>query len=211
MQLNSELTALDPYYAVLNNNLAHPNIKTALNEIGGKTVVLMVLVGKSERGLTIDAVSQIEPENISSAAETAKSFNLPSDEYDYQNFPKLRMQKVLGFIEENIEETILLASLAALARMSVCYFVRRFKQTTGKSPYQFVLERKIDHAKSLLTTTDLPLVEIALRCGCSSQSHFTTVFKQFTAQTPKRYRDQHQSSDGAIFENTGGFRRLAAI
>ena len=194
MQLNSELTALDPYYAILNNNLAHLNIKTALNEIGGITVVLMVLVGKSERGLTIDAVSQIEPENISSAAETAKSFNLPSDEYDYQNFPKLRMQKVLGFIEENIEETILLASLAALARMSVCYFVRRFKQTTGKSPYQFVLERKIDHAKSLLTTTDLPLVEIALRCGCSSQSHFTTVFKQFTAQTPKRYRDRYQSS-----------------
>lgn len=149
------------------------------------------VVEKSSEELKVKALTARDSDGQTQTAAPVKpseiSFSIAGG-----GLPKPKLRRVLAFIAEHIEEEITLDEMAKIARMSVCYFARMFKQAVGKSPYQFVLEQRVDYAKYLLTQTDLPLVEIALRCGCANQSHFTTVFKQSLGVTPKRYRDWHQ-------------------
>ncbi|MEH1913155.1 helix-turn-helix transcriptional regulator [Nostoc sp.] len=68
-------------------------------------------------------------------------------------------------------------------------FCRWFKRLIGLSPHQYVIQCRIERAKFLLTYTQLPIIEIALQVGCSSQSNFTTLFRQHIGITPKAYRE----------------------
>jgi AraC-like DNA-binding protein len=165
----------------------------------GNGKIVFFVIEKSSDELKIKALTALDPGNQTSTVGQFKpaetTFSLARG-----GLPKLKLQRVLAFIAENIEEEITLDDMAKIARMSVCYFARMFKQSVGTSPYQFVLEQRIDYGKYLLTQTDLPLVEIALRCGCANQSHFTTVFKQLLGVTPKRYRDWHQTPTSTVLE-----------
>lgn len=93
-------------------------------------------------------------------------------------------------IDDRLNETLRLADLATAAGLSPYHFSRAFKASTGRSPYRFVQERRIDRAKTLLLTTDWPIAAIALECGFSSQSHLTYAFRLATRTTPKRWRDR---------------------
>ena len=71
----------------------------------------------------------------------------------------------------------------------VCYFHFSRRQTgMGMSPTNYIAERRIEHATKLMQETDLPISEIALRAGFSSQSHFTTSFRRLARVTPRSYR-----------------------
>lgn len=118
--------------------------------------------------------------------------NFPNLPDDFNRLPKSKLNRILSFIERHLEAEICLEDLAAEAGMSVFYFARMFKHSTGKSPHQFVLEQRIEYAKYLLVQTEEPLAEVALRCGWANQSHFTTSFKQKVGVTPRRYRFWHE-------------------
>jgi AraC family transcriptional regulator len=64
-----------------------------------------------------------------------------------------------------------------------------FRQTTGESPHQFVLGRRIELAQQLLTETDASLAQVALQSGFASQSHLSSVFKRRLGLTPRAYRN----------------------
>ena len=68
-------------------------------------------------------------------------------------------------------------------------FARLFKGATGQTPHQYVLRCRMARAKHLLTETTLPLHEIGARVGYADQSHFTALFRQYVATTPKAHRD----------------------
>lgn len=103
--------------------------------------------------------------------------------------PMNRLRFVTGYIEEHLEADLALLDLANILQMSVCHFIRSFKQSTGLSPHQYVLRKRIEHAKSLLADPKLPIAEVALRCGFGSQSNFTTAFRRLTNVTPVTYRN----------------------
>lgn len=65
-----------------------------------------------------------------------------------------------------------------------------FKQSTGLTPHQYVIARRLNRAQVLLATTDLTILEICFRVGFKSQSHFTRLFRKLTGITPRAYRDQ---------------------
>lgn len=67
-------------------------------------------------------------------------------------------------------------------------FFRSFRETTGMSPYQWLLAERLEQCRLLLRLTDLPLVDIALSCGFSDQSHFTRMFKRAQGLSPGRWR-----------------------
>jgi AraC family transcriptional regulator len=99
-----------------------------------------------------------------------------------------KQRRVLSFIADNYESDLSLAELAGVAGMSAFHFAREFKRTTGTTPHQYLINFRVERAKSLLTESEIPLVEVSSRSGFSHQSHFTRLFRRLTGMTPQSYR-----------------------
>lgn len=104
-----------------------------------------------------------------------------------------RLRLVMDFISGNYESDLSLAELARVAGMSTFHFAREFKRATGTTPHQYLIKFRIERAKSLLTESVIPLVEVSSRSGFSHQSHFTRLFRRLTGTTPQTYRLMFQS------------------
>jgi AraC family transcriptional regulator len=102
--------------------------------------------------------------------------------------PKHKLNSVLAFISEHITETVPVDELASTVHMSPCHFARMFKQAVGQPPHEYVTARRVEHAKELLRTTDLPLVDVAANVGFQTQAHFTGVFRKQAGVTPRIFR-----------------------
>lgn len=112
--------------------------------------------------------------------------------------PKWRLQRAIDYIEANLGERIALADIAAAAGLSRMYFAAQFRAATGHRPHDYLLLQRVERAKSLLAISDLALAEIALITGFHAQSHFTTVFKRLTGETPMKWRQARIKIDSAI-------------
>jgi AraC family transcriptional regulator len=91
------------------------------------------------------------------------------------------------WIESHLDQTIHLDDLARLADLSDFHFHRMFRLSRGIAPYAWVTGRRIERAQALLRS-GLPIAEIAVACGFSSQSHLTRVFRRWTGRPPAEYR-----------------------
>lgn len=96
--------------------------------------------------------------------------------------------QIADYIHEHLAQEIKIAELAELTRMSHFHFSRLFKQAIGVSPHQYVVQQRLERAKHLLKTTELPVMEIAISCGFSSHSHLGKLIRQHTGLSPKAYR-----------------------
>ena len=103
--------------------------------------------------------------------------------------PPRTLRLVLDYLHDNLGAEIKLESLARLAGLDMFYFARCFKQSTGLPPHRYLLEERLKLARRLIAETALPLAEIALKVGFSSQSHFTEAFRRYLKTTPKKYRE----------------------
>jgi AraC family transcriptional regulator len=99
-----------------------------------------------------------------------------------------RLERVLDYIEANLEGDLTLARLASTACLSQFHFSRAFKAAVGRSPHRYVSAKRLEHAKRLLVRGDQPLADIALALKFSCQANFTRAFRQATGQTPAQYR-----------------------
>jgi AraC family transcriptional regulator len=95
------------------------------------------------------------------------------------------MRRVIEYIHDNLEAHLTLAELSFIADMSTYHFARTFKQVTGMAPHQYVLNARIERAKSLLLQGNLSIAEIASKVGFFDQSHFTRYFKRLVGVTPQ--------------------------
>jgi len=102
--------------------------------------------------------------------------------------PKWRLRRVEQYIADNFDRCISLSELANVAGLSRMHFAAQFRAATGYRPREYLLNHRIEHAKTLLATTGRPLAEIALAVGFSTQAHFSTVFKRISDQSPARWR-----------------------
>jgi AraC family transcriptional regulator len=102
--------------------------------------------------------------------------------------PQRQLQQIFEYIHAHLERDIKLTDLAGSIGMSQFHFSHLFKQSIGTSPYQYLLQQRIERAKQLLKQTDRSIVDIALECGFNSHSHLSKQFRQFTGMTPKSYR-----------------------
>jgi AraC family transcriptional regulator len=99
-----------------------------------------------------------------------------------------QLMQVLDYINDHLEQDIKLADLAALLGMSQFHFCHLFKRTIATTPYQYLLQQRIERAKQLLKQTDQPILEIALQCGFNNHSHLSQQFRRLTGMTPKAFR-----------------------
>lgn len=80
--------------------------------------------------------------------------------------------------------------IATACNLSRSYFIRAFRETTQRTPHQWLLEKRIDRAREMLKHSDYSLSEIAIACGFSDQSHFTRTFSQLIGTPPGNWRRQ---------------------
>jgi AraC family transcriptional regulator len=99
-----------------------------------------------------------------------------------------QVRKVRDYIDSHIIGRILVCDLCALVRLSEAHFSRSFKRTFGETPHAFVLRRRLEFAAQYMLQTDVPLCDIALRCGFADQAHFSKQFRQANGLNPSAWR-----------------------
>ncbi len=119
--------------------------------------------------------------------------DLPNETQTGATLSSVVKNRLNEFIDAHSSEKLALADLAGLAAMPESTFLRAFKATTGQTPYQFVLDRRIARALDLLASPRHSLSDIAYACGFASQSHMTDVFRQKVGVTPGQYRRELKS------------------
>lgn len=98
------------------------------------------------------------------------------------------MGKAIDYINRNIASDICIEDICAAVGVSKHYFCRIFKQHTGMTVMQYILQTRIVLAKSELRKPELSITEISYRYGFSSVSYFCRVFKEETLCSPLQYR-----------------------
>jgi transcriptional regulator of acetoin/glycerol metabolism len=103
--------------------------------------------------------------------------------------PRYKLRRAVEFVDANLDRVVHLKDMASVAGVSPYHFHRQFKKTTGLTPHQFIVQRRIERAKVLLAQSNLPIIDVAVRVGFVDQSHFTTTFRKLTSMTPRIYRN----------------------
>lgn len=98
------------------------------------------------------------------------------------------VSEAIAYINRNLYRPITVGDVAAAASFSPAHFSRVFKLQTGYSPYEYILLRRIDAAKHLLTSTRLSVKEVAYQVGYNSEEHFIHSFRKKVGVTPGDFR-----------------------
>ena len=130
-------------------------------------------------------------EDVFSAAELAIQNHLNhsgSAKTSSLNHDGFKINKVRAYIIDHMAEKIKLSDLAQVADMNVYYFSHHFKNIVGISPYQYVIDLRLEKSEQLLAQGNENIAEIAFETGFSSQSQFNKHFKKKNNITPAAYR-----------------------
>jgi AraC-type DNA-binding domain-containing proteins len=102
------------------------------------------------------------------------------------------INKVVNYLKENYNGEISLEQLSSMSNLSLYHFIRVFKSHTGKTPYQYLLDIKIEKAAELLKSKKyrMTVSDVAYSCGFNNLSHFITVFKRKKGISPLKYVKQ---------------------
>ena len=90
--------------------------------------------------------------------------------------------------EDNFNREITVSEIAATLCVDPAYLTRRFTQKYGLSPKEYIVEKRIAHAKRLLMETDATVKEISVSVGYADQLYFSRIFKKKEGVSPQAYR-----------------------
>ncbi len=97
-------------------------------------------------------------------------------------------RRITRYIDERLNESVSVSDLAALCGLRARHFSSLFKRALGKTPYRYVLDRRLERGAALLVQTSADVDDIALQLGFASASHFTAEFRRSYHTTPRRFR-----------------------
>lgn len=89
---------------------------------------------------------------------------------------------------ENYTGNYSLQEVSRVANLSPYHFIRVFRAETGKTPYDFLLDVKIEKSKEMLKSVSKTVTDACFGCGFNNISHFTVAFKKRVGVTPSDYR-----------------------
>ena len=98
------------------------------------------------------------------------------------------LRRCMALMEARLEGDLRLDELACEAGLSTSHFIRSFHESTGKTPYQFLLDWRVQRAQSLLRNPGTSLTEVAKSSGFANQHHLARIFRRITGMTPSAYR-----------------------
>lgn len=100
-------------------------------------------------------------------------------------------QRIKDYIDRHFAEEFSLQKMADALHVSPYYLAHVCKESTGYSPLQYVLRRRIGEAQTLLITTDLPVTSIAAQVGYDNPSHFNAQFAKAVGMAPRSFRREY--------------------
>ena len=126
----------------------------------------------------------------------------------------LQKRKATELLEANLDGKIALHQVAEACDLSVGHFARAFRQTFRRPPYQWLIERRVDRARDLMTNSGLSLADIAIQSGFADQSALNRTFKRLHGVAPGIWRrtttrDPIGSGNSRV-EDAGPFQQLHA-
>jgi AraC family transcriptional regulator len=99
-----------------------------------------------------------------------------------------RLRRVTELVYSKIEEELTLDEMAQCAGLSAAHFSEMFRKSTGESPHQFLLRRRVERAKEMLREAEMRILDVAVACGFKTQQHFARVFRRTCGVSPTEYR-----------------------
>lgn len=111
-----------------------------------------------------------------------------------QGLSRLQREQVATYVARELEQTFSTADLARACNISASSFTRAFRVTHGTTPRQWVIARRVQRAQVLLRDSSMNLLEVALACGFTEQSHFTRQFRKVVGVSPGAWRRRHDTA-----------------
>lgn len=102
----------------------------------------------------------------------------------------INIKRTMEYIENHLHEDLNIEQLSKISNYSAAYFARLFHKVTGVTPAQYILNRRINEAKKILSNSDESIYVISDKLGFCSASHFIKNFKKAEGLTPAEYRKQ---------------------
>ncbi|MDO6414204.1 AraC family transcriptional regulator [Sphingomonas sp. BIUV-7] len=99
-----------------------------------------------------------------------------------------QIQRVRAYVEEQLDNTVLIEDLAGVAKLSPGHFCRAFKASTGETPHGYIVRQRLRRAQTLMLNTNDTLSQIACACGLTDQAHLTRLFRRMLNETPLSWR-----------------------
>jgi AraC family transcriptional regulator len=99
-----------------------------------------------------------------------------------------KLKSVQEYIDAHLGDRLELEIIAKVAGINLYHFAKAFKQSTGETPHQYVLRRRIEQAKQLLRNSRSSVLEASARSGFVDQSHFSKVFRRVVGIAPSEFR-----------------------
>jgi AraC-like DNA-binding protein len=103
------------------------------------------------------------------------------------------LRTALEYLEANFLRPLSLAEIAAASGVHRVHLSREFRRYFSTTVGEFLRRKRVEHACHLVSSTNVPLSEIAMICGFSDQSHFSATFRRQIGLTPARFRQMAQT------------------
>jgi AraC family transcriptional regulator len=175
LDLNPDRVTLPPVW-----DLSHPPIRAAMRALDAE-----LRQGPPGGRLLAESLGNVL------AVHLLRQFSArrPAESHSRGVLPRHTLRAVIEYIHDHLDAELSLDHLAAVAHLSPYHFARRFKNSTGLPPHQYVIACRVERAKDLLRQRDrLPLADVAMEVGFSDQSHFTRHFKRLVGVTPRQFQ-----------------------
>ncbi len=101
---------------------------------------------------------------------------------------KTRLAQLEEYIEDGMDQTLSIAEVASVFGVSAGFFSRALRQSIGRTPHQYIVDRRLARARHLIQQGAMELSEIALACGFSSHSHMSELFRRQLGISPRQLR-----------------------
>ncbi|PTQ96587.1 AraC family transcriptional regulator [Mucilaginibacter yixingensis] len=106
----------------------------------------------------------------------------------HANISSYQIEKALTLLRKSVDSDISMEVIASEVNLGYSKFRKDFKMHTGMAPHQYLMQLKLDHAKTLLSSTNTAIKEISSKLGFQSEFHFSKLFKNKTGKSPLKYR-----------------------
>jgi AraC family transcriptional regulator len=136
----------------------------------------------------LDHLSTLIAANILNSLHNKFSDNI----HNKSKYEKKNISKVIEFLNDNYAHDYSLETIAKISNFSPYHFIKLFKAQTGQTPYDYILNIRINKAIELLKANKHNITEICYLCGFNTPSHFSTVFKNRIGFSPTVFLKSYQ-------------------